>query len=92
MSQAPRNTTTRDRDRAAIKRGRPPCGICEQDIDYSLPYLDPMSYVVDHILPLARGGADALDNKQAAHRSCNQTKAAKVPEFNIRTFVTSRTW
>ena len=91
MSQ-PRSTTTRDRHRASIKRERPPCGICGQDIDYALPYLDPMSFVVDHILPVARGGADELDNKQAAHRSCNQVKAAKVPEFAIRTFVTSRSW
>ena len=91
MSQ-PRNTTTRDQHRAAIRRGRPQCGICEGDIDYSLPYLDPMSFVVDHILPIARGGADELENKQAAHRSCNQTKAAKVPEFAVRTFVTDRSW
>jgi 5-methylcytosine-specific restriction endonuclease McrA len=33
-----------------------------------LYYLDPMAYVVDHIIPLAKGGEDALPNKQAAHR------------------------
>lgn len=92
MSNTPRNTATRDRDRAAIKRTKPPCGICEGDIDYTLPYLDPMSYVVDHIIPLAKGGLDELTNKQAAHRSCNQTKAAKLPASEVRTFVTSRTW
>lgn len=90
---ANRNTTIRDQHRAAIKRERPPCGICEGEIDYTLPYLDPMSYVVDHIVPVAKGGLDVLENKQAAHRSCNQTKAAKLPEdFASRTFVTSRTW
>lgn len=57
-----------------------------------MPYLDPMSFVVDHIIPIARGGADELENKQAAHRSCNQTKAAKVPEYAIRIFVTERSW
>lgn len=87
-----RNTATRDRDRAAIKRTKPPCGICEQEIDYTLRSPDPMSFEVDHIIPLARGGLDELANKQAAHRSCNQTKAAKLPEFAIRVFVTSRTW
>lgn len=92
MSTIPRNTATRDRDRAAIRRTKPPCGICEGDIDYSLPYLDPMSYVVDHIVPLAKGGLDELANKQAAHRACNQTKAAKLPESEVRTFVTSRSW
>jgi 5-methylcytosine-specific restriction endonuclease McrA len=90
-----RNTATRDRDRAAIKRSRPPCGICQQEIDYSLPHLDPMAYVVDHIVPLAKGGSDTLENKQAAHRSCNRTKSDKV-EGDLydapRTFVTSRVW
>ena len=68
MSNLPRNTTTRDRDRKAIARTKPPCGICEGAIDYSLPYLDPLSYVVDHVVPIAKGGPDELANKQAAHR------------------------
>jgi 5-methylcytosine-specific restriction endonuclease McrA len=68
MSNAPRNTATRDRDRAAIRRTKPPCGICEQPIDYTLKSPDPMSFEVDHIIPLAKGGLDELANKQAAHR------------------------
>ena len=64
----PRSTTQRDRDRKAIRRGQPPCGICGGDIDYALPYLDPGEFVVDHIVPLNKGGEDALPNKQAAHR------------------------
>ena len=87
-----RNTTVRDKHRNAIKRTGAPCGICNHDIDYDLPYLDPMSFVVDHIVPIARGGLDTLENKQAAHRACNQVKAAKLPDFAIHTFVTSRTW
>ena len=65
---AGRSTTTRDRDRAAIRRTKPPCGICEQEIDYDLKSPDPMSFEVDHIIPLAKGGLDELANKQAAHR------------------------
>ena len=89
---AGRNTTARDRDRRAIARTKPACGICEQPIDYTLTTPDPMSYEVDHILALANGGTDTLDNKQAAHRRCNQTKAAKLEAFTVRTFVTTRTW
>lgn len=73
-----RNTTTRDRHRNVIARGKPPCALCGQPIDYTLPHLDPMAYVVDHKIPLHRGGPDTLDNKQAAHRSCNRTKGADV--------------
>lgn len=88
-----RNTTIRDRDRKAIARTKPPCGICEGEIDYSLPHTDPMAYVVDHIVPINRGGADELTNKQAAHRSCNRAKSDKIAdELTPRTFVTSRSW
>jgi 5-methylcytosine-specific restriction endonuclease McrA len=87
---AGRNTAQRDRDRKAIARTKPPCGICEGDIDYTLGHLDPMAYVVDHIVPWSKGGADDLTNKQAAHRSCNEHKAARHEAH--RTFVTDRIW
>lgn len=88
-----RSTTVRDRDRKAIAREKPPCGICEGAIDYALPYLDPMSYVVDHVVPLNRGGEDVLANKQAAHRLCNRLKSDKLAdEMGPRTFVTHRVW
>jgi 5-methylcytosine-specific restriction endonuclease McrA len=92
-----RNTATRDRHRAQIKRGKPPCALCGLPIDYTLPYLDPGAYVVDHIVPLAKGGNDEIDNKQPAHRSCNRDKSDKTAEeiaaeASVRTFVTSRIW
>lgn len=63
-----RSTTTRDRHRAELRAHGGPCHICQQPIDYDLPYLHPASFVVDHVIPLARGGEDALHNKKAAHR------------------------
>lgn len=64
-----RSTTIRDRHRKIIARGKPPCGICGNEIDYTITdHLDPMAYVVDHIVPVAKGGPDELANKQAAHR------------------------
>ncbi len=73
-----RSTTVRDRDRRAIARTKPPCGICSEPIDYTLRSPDPKSYVVDHIVPLNKGGTDTLDNKQAAHRDCNRTKSDDI--------------
>lgn len=73
-----RNTTIRDRHRKAIMRGHPPCGICGDAIDYTLPYMDPGEFVVDHKVPLSRGGSDTLANKQAAHRRCNRAKSDHV--------------
>lgn len=73
-----RNTATRDRHRAIIRRRQEPCGICHSPIDYELPYLHPYSFVVDHIVPLNRGGLDVIENKQAACRSCNRSKSDKL--------------
>lgn len=95
-----RNTATRDRDRRTIRRTKPPCGICEHDIDYSLPHTDPMSFTVDHIIPFGPNPSpervaelDVITNKQAAHRSCNRDKSDKVAEeAGPRTYVTARTW
>lgn len=76
-SRTQRSSAQRDRDRARIRRGRPACSICGEPIDYTLPYLDPGEFVVDHVVPLARGGRDDLSNKAPAHRACNRAKSDK---------------
>ena len=97
MTPTPRrNTTLRDRHRKQIARGKPPCHICGEPIDYTLPHYDAFSFVVDHIIPLHHGGADDLHNKAAAHRCCNRTKGATVPGAQPLppgvVFVTTRRW
>jgi 5-methylcytosine-specific restriction endonuclease McrA len=73
-----RNTATRDMHRARIARDKPACHICGVAIDYTLHYLDPMAFVVDHVQALKNGGADTIENKKAAHRECNSKKRARV--------------
>lgn len=97
---AKRNTAIRNRHRAYIRRTKPPCHLCGGDIDYTLTHPAPMSFVVDHIIPLSRGGTDDIDNKAAAHRLCNGRKYDKLttepakpaPPPTPRTYVTWRTW
>lgn len=72
-----RETATRERHRAVIAKGRPSCHICGQPIDYDLRWPDPGSFVVDHLIPLARGGADVLTNVAPAHNRCNREKSDK---------------
>lgn len=87
-----RNTTIRDRHRHQLARNKPGCHICGHPIDYTLPHLDPMSYVVDHVIPLNKGGTDTLNNKAAAHRTCNRTKSDHLPTGEGQPFETTRTW
>ena len=76
-----RDNTLRDRHRAAVARMKPPCWLCGGEIDYSLKYPDPGSFVLDHVVPLAKGGSDALSNKKAAHRMCNSRKSDKTDNW-----------
>lgn len=71
-----RSVTLRNRHRATIREAQPPCALCGQPIDYTIPSTEPMGFVVDHIIPLEAGGTDTLDNKQPAHRTCNRAKGA----------------
>ena len=99
-----RNTTIRDRHRKAIARGEPPCALCGEEIDYTLRYdvnargsriPHPLSFTVDHIEPLNKGGTDTLDNKQPAHWICNRLKSDKIDNSaadGVRVYVTPRTW
>ena len=73
-----RHSSHQDRLRRQVARTRPACHICGQPIDYTLHYLDPKAYVIDHVVPLSRGGRDDLSNVAAAHRDCNSTKRSRL--------------
>ena len=77
----PRRTNGHQRNKLRTKiakLGRP-CHLCGHAIDYSLPAGHPMSYELDEIIPVSRGG-DPLDesNVAPAHRICNQRKGNKL--------------
>jgi 5-methylcytosine-specific restriction endonuclease McrA len=92
MSREARNTTRRDRHRQTIAKDRPDCHYCHEPIDYTANHLDPLSFQVDHVVPIAKGGPDTLDNKVACHRACNRQKSDKLLMPIGVTFVTERTW
>ena len=85
-----RSTSQRDRHRRIIAKDEPPCHICGGAIDYQAGHLEPLSFTIDHITPIKRGGPDTLDNLAAAHRKCNRDKSDKVAAGVD--FVTERTW
>ena len=77
MSANPRyaNGNERRKLREWLRSQGLPCHICGQAIDYSLPAGDPMSFEVDEIVPVSRGGSPYdRSNVAPAHRICNQRR------------------
>lgn len=64
--------------RKVLERDNWVCGICGKPIDESKKCPDDDSPSVDHIVPLARGGAHVYANVQAAHFKCNWNKGDGV--------------
>jgi len=52
------------------------CQLCGRKINRRLKWPHPYSKSIDHIIPLSKGGADALINVQSAHLRCNISKNA----------------
>lgn len=60
------------------------CGICGREIDKSLKYPNPLSAVVDHIIPISKGGHPSdINNLQLAHWQCNSKKSDKLYKDNF---------
>lgn len=49
------------------------CQLCGREIEFQFATLD-------HVIPLAQGGIDSLDNVQLACKCCNRQKASYLPE------------
>lgn len=76
------NTTRYKRLVSKVKARGDVCAICWHAIDLSLRFPDPMSFEVDHIIPVSKGG-DLYDpaNAQASHRCCNNWRKDKPMSY-----------
>ena len=54
------------------------CGICDEPVDPDITWPHRQSVTVDHIIPVAHGGSDDIENLQLAHLACNATKQDRV--------------
>ena len=52
------------------------CYLCGDDIPGGRHYLQPDALTIDHVIPVARGGSDDIENLRPAHRACNIRKGA----------------
>lgn len=68
-----------ERNKKRIFATQTVCGICGKPVDFSLKYPHPLSPVIDHIVPIARGGHPSdISNLQLAHWCCNRQKSDKL--------------
>ncbi len=72
------NGGARRKVRAWLKAQGMPCHICGRAIDYTLPAGHPMSFEVDEIIPVSKGGSPIdRSNVAPAHRICNERRGNK---------------
>lgn len=64
-----------DVDRLTVfERDEWTCHICNEPVDQSLRGDDPLGPSLDHVVPLAAGGAHSYANTKLAHTGCNRAK------------------
>lgn len=61
-----------------LKRDKWRCGICGRKVNRKAKFPADDSASIDHVIPLAKGGADAEWNVQCAHFGCNYGKSDAV--------------
>lgn len=68
-----------EKNKRIIFKTQNTCGICGKPIDFSIKAPDPMSAVIDHIIPVSKGGHPSdIENLQIAHWACNRQKSDKL--------------
>ena len=77
------NGAARDKVRARLKAEGRCCWICKafgrpDAINYDLPAGHPLSFEVDELVPVSKGGSPLeYDNLAATHRRCNEWRGNK---------------
>lgn len=68
-----------DKNKKRILKTENFCGICGKPVNKKLKSPDPMSPVIDHVIPVSKGGhPSAIENLQLAHWTCNRQKSDKL--------------
>lgn len=66
--------------RRVFERDAWQCYLCGYEVRRDVDRYHPLAPELDHVVPLARGGAHSYANVRTAHRRCNQSKGARLVE------------
>lgn len=93
MAGNPRNGRPYRRLVDWLKAQRLPCWLCGHNIGYELDARHPLSFTLDHLVPLSRGG-NLLDrtNARPAHRRCNSSRGNRTTPPKAASQRASRRW
>lgn len=68
-----------EKNKKIILKTQNVCGICGQSVERHYKYPHPLSAVIDHIIPVSKGGHPSdIENLQLAHHQCNRQKSDKL--------------
>lgn len=68
-----------EKNKKILMKTQNTCGICGKPIDKSFKAPHPLSPVVDHMVPINKGGhPSSIENLQLAHWTCNRQKSDKL--------------
>jgi 5-methylcytosine-specific restriction endonuclease McrA len=62
-----------------------PCWLCSEPIDYRLRFPHPRSWSLDHVIPLKKNPAWALNSAgfRSAHFDCNNRRGTDEPSIDL---------
>lgn len=69
--------------RNVVERDGGICQLCQETVDLTLVWPNPLSLSIDHVHPLSLGGPDTFANVQTSHLVCNIIKGNRVLETSF---------